>query len=192
MNAETEIRAALAAEPTPGPWFAPYGGGLEGPNDSTVAQGDYEHDVFFPLEATRQYVAACNPANIAALLAELDARQAKIAELGQDNKKLLAVLSGVTRGWQFWDGSYEKQSYDVWVKGGDVVLGCWPNAGKMAAVDGSGRSWTPDAVLAVRVSEFQGRFPRLSKAAAAPPGLCLDSGEFVPADELNKGLQDDN
>lgn len=145
MNAETEIREALAAGPTPGPWFAPYGGGLEGPNDSTVAQGDYEHDVFFPLEATRQYVATCNPTNIAELLKELDARQAKIdalmleycpsemsdaqfakwashqkpvsaekvraidaaigqnklAELQEDNKKLLSALSDLTHGGEF-------------------------------------------------------------------------------------------
>lgn len=61
--------------------------------------------------------------------------------------------------WFKWNGEYEKQSYDVWISGCDVVLGCWPNAGKMCATDGSGREWTKDQLLAVRVSEYQGRYP---------------------------------
>ena len=70
------------------------------------------------------------------------------------------IRKDLPTGWQNWNGDYEKQSYDVWVKGCDVVMGCWPNAGKMVAVDGSNRSWTPEEVLAVRVSDFQGKFPK--------------------------------
>lgn len=62
-------------------------------------------------------------------------------------------------GWFKWTGDYEKQCYDVWVKGCDVVLGCWPNAGFMCTTDGSGRQWSPSEVIAVRVSDFQGRYP---------------------------------
>lgn len=61
--------------------------------------------------------------------------------------------------WTEWDGTYEKQAYDVWVAGCDVVLGCWPGDGAMFATDGSGRSWKPGEALAVRVSAHQGRFP---------------------------------
>ena len=74
--------------------------------------------------------------------------------------------------WFKWQGDYEKQSYDVWISGSDVVLGCWPSAGYMAATDGSGRQWLPGAVLAVRVSAYQGRFPKpkFDAAIAASKG----------------------
>lgn len=62
--------------------------------------------------------------------------------------------------WTKWTGDYEKQAYDVWIKGVDIVLGCWPNAGRMVATDGSDREWTPEQVLAVRVSSYQGDFPK--------------------------------
>lgn len=68
------------------------------------------------------------------------------------------------RHWVKWDGRYEKQHYDVWTSGFDVVLGCWPNAGWMNATDGSDRRWFPADCLAVRVSEFQGEPPEPPKA----------------------------
>lgn len=65
--------------------------------------------------------------------------------------------------WHLWDGQYEKQAYDVWIQGTcNVVLACWPNAGRMCAVDGTGREWGPEDKIAVRASDFQGTFPSLS------------------------------
>jgi hypothetical protein len=57
--------------------------------------------------------------------------------------------------WVKWDGNYIKQFYDVLVDKYNIVLHCWPNAGKMCAMDGSGRMFEPQNVLAVRLSEFQ-------------------------------------
>lgn len=48
-----------------------------------------------------------------------------------------------------WDGTYEKQLYEVWDDG--EIIEAWPNAGKMIATDGSGREWLPGGCL-VRVN----------------------------------------
>ncbi len=65
------------------------------------------------------------------------------------------------REWLLWDGAYDKKFYDVWLGKGDVVIHCWPNAGKMCATDGSGREWSfsAEAPIAVRESEWQGGPP---------------------------------
>lgn len=31
--------------------------------------------------------------------------------------------------WERFTGSYEKKQYDIWLKDGTKVMGCWPNAG---------------------------------------------------------------
>lgn len=64
--------------------------------------------------------------------------------------------------WKPWDGTYEKQFYDVRYDRCKVQLHCWPNAGKMVAVDGSGLKWGREDAVEVRVSEFQ----------MLPPALC--------------------
>lgn len=64
--------------------------------------------------------------------------------------------------WKPWDGTYEKQFYDVRYDRCKVQLHCWPNAGKMIAVDGSGLKWGREDAVEVRVSEFQ----------MLPPALC--------------------
>lgn len=46
-----------------------------------------------------------------------------------------------------WDGDYEKEHYWVY-RGSDRIL-CWPNAGYMNSVDGSGRMWEPEARIHV-------------------------------------------
>lgn len=77
-------------------------------------------------------------------------------------KEAEAALAGAPRqpgAWMKWDGDYEKQAYDVWVAGCDVVLGCWPGDGAMYATDGTGRRWRPQETLAIRVSAYQGHYP---------------------------------
>ena len=84
--------------------------------------------------------------------------------------------------WMKWDGTYDKQSYDVWPhdRGSDIVLACWPNAGFMVSKDGSGRQWAPKSVLAVRVSKYQGCTPspdfedaEFSPKLLSPPGMAI-------------------
>ena len=48
-----------------------------------------------------------------------------------------------------WDGDYEKVEYEVKLKSGEVVV-CWPNAGRMNALDGSGREFYPKDVDGIR------------------------------------------
>lgn len=49
-----------------------------------------------------------------------------------------------------WDGEYNKQFYDVLLPNGDILKACWPNAGKMVSMDGSGRMWSVDDRIQVR------------------------------------------
>ena len=105
--------------------------------------------------------------------------QSRVTQLEQELAEALAYKQDAENPneWLSWDGGYEKQSYDVWVKGCDVVVGCWPNAGFMSAVDGTGRKWKPTDVLAVRVSEYQGRFPKPLHAARAQEVKTLDESK---------------
>lgn len=48
-----------------------------------------------------------------------------------------------------WNGDYEKQTYLALINGKEVP--CWPNAGEMCAIDGSGRTWKPEDGIQVRV-----------------------------------------
>lgn len=43
-----------------------------------------------------------------------------------------------------WDGEYVKTHYIITTPSGERVL-CWPNAGRMVAMDGSTREWLPCA-----------------------------------------------
>ena len=107
--AETAIRAALAAGPTPGPWSynawqdeaSGIGGysllaGQEGyllPLDSgcTSASADWE------AEANAKLIAACNPAALAELLAELDGERNRSQMYADLVRGVAVVLHG--EGW---------------------------------------------------------------------------------------------
>ena len=87
-NAIKAIREALAAGPTPGPWFGFFDGvrlepivfGHRDVSDyvarvlTTVGRNEDEH-------RNAIYIAACNPVNIAILLALLDAQEEDLARL---------------------------------------------------------------------------------------------------------------
>jgi hypothetical protein len=47
-----------------------------------------------------------------------------------------------------WDGDYEKQFYWLQTADGERVK-CYPNAGIMNSLDGSGRQWRPDGAVQV-------------------------------------------
>lgn len=49
-----------------------------------------------------------------------------------------------------WSGYYLKVSYDVLLKTGEIKMNCWPNAGFMMTIDGSGGQYTVDDVEGVR------------------------------------------
>ena len=51
--------------------------------------------------------------------------------------------------WVLWDGDYEKEFYWVKPPGGGLAVKCWPNAGWMNTVDGSGRMWQSEANIMV-------------------------------------------
>ncbi len=53
------------------------------------------------------------------------------------------------------DGDYEKEFYDVRLADGEIVLACWPNAGKMCATNGSSRTWTAEDNIEIRISEAE-------------------------------------
>ena len=55
------------------------------------------------------------------------------------------------------DFDYEKRHYDVLLPTGEIVLACWPNAGKMVRTYGHGRgvkdSFSPADEVSVRISK---------------------------------------
>jgi len=56
------------------------------------------------------------------------------------------------RRFRRWTGAYRKEFYEVRLKSGDIIE-CWPNAGRMVALDGSGREFKPEDKVAVRLKE---------------------------------------
>ena len=56
------------------------------------------------------------------------------------------------RPWRKWHGNYQKIFSDIRVNNGPTVIGCWPNAGKMNATDGTGRSWPKHRIALIRRS----------------------------------------
>jgi hypothetical protein len=66
-----------------------------------------------------------------------------------------------------WDGSYTKRMYVVHLPGECVV--CWPNAGLMNAMDGSGRIFKPDGrtVITVMSDKEADRYDAMDEAEDA-------------------------
>jgi hypothetical protein len=62
--------------------------------------------------------------------------------------KRLTPEEVVALTWIPFDGEYEKEFYWALLPDGETVY-CWPNAGYMVAVDGSGRQWEPSANIQV-------------------------------------------
>lgn len=56
------------------------------------------------------------------------------------------------RRFRRWHGTYRKEFYEVKLATGEVVH-CWPNAGRMIALDDSGREWAPSDNINVRLAE---------------------------------------
>lgn len=56
--------------------------------------------------------------------------------------------------WEPFTGDYEKEFLDVLLPSGEVVYACWPNAGALAAMDGSGDRWTAEDGVKFRVCEL--------------------------------------
>lgn len=78
-----KIREALEAGPTPGYWIVNGQKSLRGRNGEYIAKANWRNGV-----ADAAYIAACNPQNIAALLAALDAKDAEtrciVADVAKD------------------------------------------------------------------------------------------------------------
>lgn len=91
---------------------------------------------------------------------------------------------------EIWDGSYEKEFHYVHLPDGTKVT-CWPNAGTMNAIDGSGRRWRPEDKPLVSIQpEEESPIPTISRAnaekrrstiVATGHGLQIDSIEEVVA-----------
>lgn len=58
----------------------------------------------------------------------------------------------MTREFTPWNGDYRKTTYLARINGKEVP--CWPNAGKMCSIDGSGREWGPEDGIEVRVCTY--------------------------------------
>ena len=87
------IRAALAAGPTPGPWFVCRSANDDGTVDietGRIAQSEWPpaQNCEFP---TCHYIAACNPEAMTALLAHIDAQAAEIERLQADAGHAVAL-----------------------------------------------------------------------------------------------------
>lgn len=54
-----------------------------------------------------------------------------------------------------WDGEYEKQWYDVMLPSGEMVLACWPNAGKLVETKAPFRFWQVQDSVCVRPTPDQ-------------------------------------
>lgn len=50
------------------------------------------------------------------------------------------------------DFDYDKVFYDVLLSNGEIVKHCWPNAGRMNAINGDGRKWGGEDGVKVRPS----------------------------------------
>lgn len=64
-----------------------------------------------------------------------------------------------------WDGEYDKRFYAVLIK--DKPVFCWPNAGEMNALDGSGKHWKPEDQVMVREALHDEVYPRKKAALEA-------------------------
>lgn len=57
--------------------------------------------------------------------------------------------------WHKFTGRYIKKIYQVRMPDGYAIL-AWPNAGKMFAMDGSGKQYTVEDNIEVRIAPYQG------------------------------------
>lgn len=69
--------------------------------------------------------------------------------------KSVKNLKGKTEmsNWRPFIGMYQKKFYDVRLANGEIVKHCWPNAGNMCAIDGSGREWSDIDPIEIRESQ---------------------------------------
>lgn len=101
--AETAIREALAAGPTPGRWVHLPGDRFvydcmeDGCRGLPVVGVDYSPAFFDQPAKNLDYVAACNPANVAELLAELDGERNRSQMYADLVRGVAVVLHG--EGW---------------------------------------------------------------------------------------------
>lgn len=51
------------------------------------------------------------------------------------------------------DYDYIKKFYDVLLPSGQIIKHCWPNAGKMIATDTTGRIWSVEDNIKVKLSK---------------------------------------
>jgi hypothetical protein len=84
-----QIREALEAGPTPGEWTVNGQKSLRGPNGEYIAKANWRNGM-----KDAPFIAACNPHNIAVLLAELDSlREGKWAVKHVDTMNDMASLA---------------------------------------------------------------------------------------------------
>jgi len=92
------IKQALAAEPTPGPWFVSRAVNDDGTVD--IETGRIARDEWPPAQncefPTCHYIAACNPAAMTAVLAHTEAQDARLEQVSLAGDELLR-LNGVQR-----------------------------------------------------------------------------------------------
>jgi len=55
--------------------------------------------------------------------------------------------------WHLFTEDYEKAFYDVQEPDGTIIKHCWPNAGFMEDVHGSGKRWKVGAFILIRLSK---------------------------------------
>lgn len=79
---------------------------------------------------------------------------------------------------EVWDGHYTKREYIVHLSG--ECVRCWPNAGLMYAIDGTGRVFKPDGktVVSIMTDAEADRYDAEDRAqeAARPFPLALAAG----------------
>jgi len=80
-----------------------------------------------------------------------------IERLQQFDPETMAGSASWPRPWRKWNGNYQKIFYDIQTTWGKTHIGCWPNAGKMNACDGTGRSWKPHQVALIRRSLLENK-----------------------------------
>lgn len=79
--------------------------------------------------------------------------------------------------WIPWNGAYEKRTYIVKDKNG-LLWECWPNAGKMCAVDGSGKEFPFHDKIQIWSSEVPADIEDLLAAIKAAEVVAEGDGTF--------------
>ena len=68
--------------------------------------------------------------------------------VSKDESLCIYCFNDELRPFEIWDGDYIKSFYEVKIN--EEIIDCWPNAGKMMSVDGSGREWNKEDQILVR------------------------------------------